>query len=310
MEKNKRSQSGILYAAFAYIIWGFLPLYWKPLHHVGSGEILAHRILWSFVFMLAVIALTGRWKIFRSGMKQLMANRRSFLSVMAASLLISANWLIYIWAVNTDHVVQASLGYYINPLVSVILGVIVLKETLDRWQKLSFILAGAAVLFMTQQIGSFPLVALSLAVSFGVYGLAKKMADFDSVLGLAYETMLVAPFALFYIFYLGASGHAEIGSSTVSFFLLIGAGVVTAVPLLCFAQAAKRISLTMIGFMQYIAPTLMLILGVLLYDEPFTQTHAVAFALIWTALLIFSASRIHQHARLKKLNKEKAAKVS
>ncbi|MFC0188682.1 EamA family transporter RarD [Fictibacillus aquaticus] len=303
--------SGIWYAALAYIIWGFLPLYWKPLQHVGSGEILAHRIIWSFMFMMSVIAITGRWRQFTAGMSELFSSKKNFLYVFAASVLISANWLIYIWAVNTDHVVQASLGYYINPLVSVLLGVIVLKEKLDMWQIISFILAGAGVLFLTYQFGSFPWVSLSLAISFGVYGLAKKMANYDSVLGLAYETMLVAPFALLYAIFNAVNGDQPVmGGSASSFILLLGAGIVTAVPLLCFAQAARKISLTMIGFMQYIAPSLMLILGVLLYHESFSHTHAVAFTLIWTALFIFSVSRITKHTRLKKLNKEKAAKVS
>lgn len=306
MKKQNEQSIGIWYAALSYLMWGFLPLYWKPLQSVSAGDVLAHRILWSFVFMLLIIVVMKRTGALIGNLKSLFFEKKNFLAVLASSLLISANWLIYIWAVNNNHVVEASLGYYINPLVSVLLGVVVLKEKLNYWQLISFGVALIGVGLLTFQYGHFPWIALSLAFSFGIYGLTKKMGSYDSVLGLAYETMFVAPLALIYIFFAGVKGTEAFGTqnSTVTL-LLIGAGVVTAIPLLCFAQGAKRISLTMIGFLQYIAPSIMLLLGVFLYHEEFSKTRLFSFMLIWMALIIFSISKTKWMARLQPKNGHK-----
>lgn len=292
MEKNNEHTKGVWYAAISYLIWGFLPLYWKPLDSVGSGEILAHRIFWSFLLMSAVMVILKRQEALKKDFKILLSDKKQFLSVFAASLLISGNWLIYIWAVNTDHVVEASLGYYINPLVSVILGMVVLKEKLNSWQIVSFIIAALGVLLLTWQYGDFPWVAVLLALSFGLYGLAKKLGSFDSLTGLTFETMFVVPFAFIYLVILQGNGDASfVSGGTATTLLLWGAGLVTAVPLICFAQGVKRISMTMIGFLQYIAPTIMLFLGVFMYHETFSTIHIISFTLIWIALLIFTFSR-------------------
>ncbi|MBH0156111.1 EamA family transporter RarD [Fictibacillus sp. 5RED26] len=291
MKLNEHTK-GIWYAAFSYLIWGFLPLYWKPLQSAGSVEILAHRILWSFLLMIAVMFLLNKKNALTRDVKVLFGNKKQFLSVFTASLLISGNWVMYIWAVNTDHVVEASLGYYINPLVSVILGMLVLKEKLNSWQLVSFVLAACGVFLLTWQHGEFPWVAVSLALSFGLYGLVKKLGSFDSLTGLTFETMFVFPLAFIYLIYLQWNGEASfISGGTSTTLLLWGAGLVTAVPLLCFAQGVKRISMTMIGFLQYIAPTIMLVLGVFLYHETFSQIHVISFTLIWIALLIFTVSK-------------------
>ncbi|KSU85314.1 chloramphenicol-sensitive protein RarD [Fictibacillus enclensis] len=306
MRSQNEQTVGIWYAALSYLMWGFLPLYWKPLQSAGSGDVLAHRIIWSFIFMLLIILVMKRTSAFVGNLRSLFLDKKHFFAVLASSLLISANWLIYIWAVNSNHVVEASLGYYINPLISVLLGIIVLKEKLNAWQVASFVVALAGVGLLTFQYGRFPWVALSLALSFGLYGLAKKVGSFDSIIGLTYETMFVTPLALAYIVFAQQRGTEAFAAqnSTVTL-LLMGAGVVTAIPLLCFAQGAKRISLSMIGFLQYIAPTIMLILGVFLYHEDFSKTRLFSFFLIWLALIIFSFSKTRWLARLQPKNKQK-----
>jgi chloramphenicol-sensitive protein RarD len=292
MKTYSEQTKGIWYAALAYLIWGFLPLYWKPLNAAGAGEILAHRIFWSFFLMLSVMFVLKRKNTFSRDIKILFSTKKQFFSVFIASVLISGNWLIYIWAVNSDHVVEASLGYYINPLVNVILGMIVLKERLNSLQVVSFVIAASGVFLLTWQYGKFPWVALSLALSFGLYGLAKKLASFDSLTGLTFETMFVVPAAFIYLGYLQGYGTGSfITGGFKTSILLWGAGLVTAVPLICFAQGVKRITMTMTGFLQYIAPTLMLLLGVFLYHETFTPVHLFSFALIWIALLIFTISK-------------------
>jgi chloramphenicol-sensitive protein RarD len=292
MKTYSEQTKGVWYGALAYLIWGFLPLYWKPLDQSGSGEILAHRIFWSFVLMLAVMFLLKRKKDLIRDVKILFSSKKQFFSVFIASILISGNWLMYIWAVNNDHVVEASLGYYINPLVNVILGMAVLKERLNSWQIISFVIAACGVFLLTWEYGKFPWVAISLALSFGLYGLAKKLGSFDSLTGLTLETMFVVPAAFAYIAYLqwnGTGSFIKGGISTTA--LLWGAGIVTALPLVLFAQGVKRITMTMTGFLQYIAPTIMLLLGVFLYHETFTDIHLVSFTLIWLALLIFTISK-------------------
>jgi chloramphenicol-sensitive protein RarD len=292
MKSYSEQTKGVLYAAFSYLIWGFLPLYWKPLHHVGSGEILAHRIFWSFILMIAVMFVLKRNIQLKRDFNILFTNKKQFFSVLAASLLISGNWLLYIWAVNHDHVVEASLGYYINPLVNVVLGMLVLKERLNSWQITSFIIAASGVLLLTWQYGKFPWVALSLALSFGLYGLAKKLGSFDSLTGLTFETMFVVPAGFIYLLVLQFNGSGSFVTGGFNTTLLLwGAGLVTAVPLVCFAQGVKRITMTMTGFLQYIAPTIMLILGVFLYNETFSHIHLLSFTLIWLALLIFTISK-------------------
>ncbi|MFD1735073.1 EamA family transporter RarD [Bacillus salitolerans] len=288
---NNEQLVGIVATTGAYMIWGFLPLYWKMLQFVSPGEILAHRIVWSFVFVLGILFFLGRVKPFLSELNDLLSNRKRLLGISVASLVISANWVIYIWAVNTNHVVEASLGYYINPLVSIILGIIVLKEKLSFWQTVSFILAVLGVLNLTIHFGSFPWVALSLAISFGFYGLLKKLVKIGPLIGLAIETLFITPIALLFLSYVHINEGGAFGTGWSTTLILLGAGVVTAIPLLLFANGASRIPLSMIGFLQYLAPTIMLLLGVFLYKEPFTEVHLLSFICIWTALTVYTLSK-------------------
>ncbi len=289
--KDHHEKIGIFYTAVAYLMWGVLPLYWKLLDDRSSAEILAHRIIWSFIFMIGLLVVTKQMRLCREQFIMMLKQPRLAGGVMASACLISANWFIYIWAVNHGHIVEASLGYYINPLVSVVLGMIALKERLNIWQWISFLLAFFGVCIITFQYGKFPWIALSLALSFGFYGLTKKLATFDSSIGLTFETMIVTPLSLVYLIFLYSHNTALLSTSIWQTILLIGAGPATALPLLYFAKGAKRISLTMVGFLQYIAPTLSLLFGVFLFHETFTKTHFYAFSCIWCALIIFSLAK-------------------
>ena len=290
---------GIIYTASSYLLWGFLPIYWKLLQDVPAGEILANRIIWSFLFMLAVILLSRKWRLFVKECKLIVRDKRKLIGISLASVMISLNWLTYIWAVNNDHVIQASLGYYINPLVSILLGIIVLKETLASRELLSFILVGVAVIYLTISYGVFPWIALSLAFSFGFYGLLKKTVKIGAMFGLAIETMIVTPLALIYVPLFTGNTFVQNDILSRTSLLLIGAGIVTAIPLLLFASGAKMIPLSMVGFLQYIAPTIMLILGVFVYDEKFTTAHLIAFSIIWVALIIYMLGKRKAKAPVK-----------
>ncbi|MBB5323004.1 chloramphenicol-sensitive protein RarD [Anoxybacillus tepidamans] len=289
--KGHDEKIGVIYTVVAYLIWGILPLYWKLLDHHTAAEILAHRIVWSFVFMIVLLAMTKQTQLCREQLLEMVKHPKLAGGVIASACLISVNWFIYIWAVNHGHIVEASLGYYINPLISVVLGMIVLKERLNIWQWISFLLAFLGVLIITFQYGKFPWIALSLALSFGFYGLTKKLASFDSAIGLTLETMIVTPLSLVYLIFLYSHYSATLSLSIWQALLLIGAGPATALPLLYFAKGTKRISLTMLGFLQYISPTLSLVLGVFLFRETFTKAHFYAFSFIWCALIIFSFSK-------------------
>ncbi|TRZ37289.1 EamA family transporter RarD [Niallia circulans] len=290
--KDNETKTGILYAVFAYLIWGLFPIYWKNLQGVGADEILANRVLWSFVFMVLLVTITRKWKKLGQVLYSFKTNKKQGFMLFIASVLVSCNWFIYIWAVNANQIIETSLGYYINPLVSVMLGMFVLKEKLTKVQYVSVGLAAIGVLILTISHGSFPWIALSLAFTFGLYGLAKKLISIDSEIGLTLETMFITPIALLYIVYLFVKGdHAFLAGSSGMDVLLMISGVLTAIPLLFFAKGAQRIPLSMLGFIQYMTPTLTLILGVFVYDEPFTSTHLLSFVFIWSALTLYSLSK-------------------
>lgn len=290
---QKELKIGIFSATFAYILWGFLPIYWKNVGDISAGAILSHRIIWSFIFMIILLIVTRKWRSFISECQDIFQNKKKLWGLILASFVISSNWLIFIWAVNSDHVIQASLGYYINPLLSILLGIIVLKETLNKWEVSSVLLAGVGVLYLTIYYGVFPWVSLLLAFSFAVYGLLKKTVAIPALYGLTLETFIVLPLALIYLWMnpTDSGSLTNMWDSSLTAGLLMGAGVVTAIPLLLFASGAKRLPLSMIGFLQYIAPTLMLTLGVFLYQEAFTSAHLIAFLCIWVALAIYTVSR-------------------
>ncbi|MGG6431720.1 EamA family transporter RarD [Anoxybacillus sp. D401a] len=292
---------GVIYALSAYVLWGILPLYWKLLQHIGAEEILSYRIVTSFLFMIALLFIQKSWSTFLHTCQWLWKEKKRAVAFIVAAMLISTNWFIYIWAVNHDHMVEASLGYYMNPLLNVLLGVIVLKERLYKWQVVSFILAAFGVVLMTMEYGKFPWIALSLACSFALYSLVKKVIKVDATIGLTVETMLVTPFALAWIVH-SFSEWSEPSFSLMTMLLLVGAGPATALPLLYFSKGAQHISLTLLGFLQYISPTLSLLLGVFLFHEPFTNAHMYAFSCIWTALLLFSLSSTWEKRKEKSLN--------
>ncbi|MEL1135894.1 EamA family transporter RarD [Desulfitobacterium sp. THU1] len=286
--EEKSSKIGVLYAFAAYIAWGLLPIYWKTLQGVPAREILAHRIVWSFAFVAILILLKKQWG--RIGI--VLRDRSKLFGLLLSALLITANWYIYIWAVNSNKVVEASLGYYFNPLLVVLMGIIVLGERIDRWQIVSLILAAIGVLILTLEYGKIPWISLGLAVTFALYGLAKRLVNVDSLLGLALETAVVTPIALIYLL-VGVNGGGVIGGTGVStMLLLMGTGIITAFPLLWFANAAKSVPFATIGFIQYVSPTINLLLGVFVYHEEFTATHAWSFGFIWVALAVYSISRI------------------
>jgi chloramphenicol-sensitive protein RarD len=277
---------GLLYGAGAYIIWGLLPIYWKALQQVPALEILAHRIVWALVVTVALVALRrGGWAWLREALR----TPRVLGAFALSALLLSVNWGLYIWAVNAGHVVETSLGYFINPLVNVLLGVLFLRERLRIGQGLAVAVALCGVLYLTLQLGSPPWIALCLGFSFGFYGLLRKTASLGSLEGLTFETLLIAlPAAAYLIWAELVGGGAFWHAGPLASLLLAGAGLVTAVPLLLFAGGARRVTLTTMGILQYIAPTLQFTLGVTLFGEPLSRERLIGFALVWAALLIYT----------------------
>lgn len=308
IEKSNQQVVGVASAAGAYALWGIMPIYWKLVNSVPSLEILAHRIVWSLVFLFFVLLAAGKLRSFSAELKAVLANPRQRLCLASASIIVSVNWLTFIWAVTHEHIIETSLGYYINPLISVFLGIAVLKEKLSFWQTVSFFLAAIGVLNLTLHFGAFPWVALILAVSFGLYGLLKKVLNFGALSGIAAETLIIFPLPLVYLAYLNRTGHGAFAAGPPAVTLLLaGAGIVTAVPLILFASGAIRLPLSTVGFLQYISPTISLVLGVFLYHEPFTAVHLVSFVLIWAALTIFSLSRTRSLLQLESSVQKKLA---
>ncbi|MDD3312452.1 EamA family transporter RarD [Pseudodesulfovibrio sp.] len=290
---------GFAAALAAFIAWGLLPIYWKALGDVAPLEILCHRILWSLVFISVILTVKRRWaEAFAP-----LASPRSLLILACSSLCIGGNWLLYIWSVNTGHVVETSLGYYINPLVNVLLGFVFFRERLNGYQYAAIGLAGAGVAVSILSHGELPWISLTLAVSFGCYGLLRKIAAVASLPGLFLETMVLGPASLAYLIHLkwnGASGFLAGSPSTD--LLLVGAGAVTALPLIGFAFGARRLNLSTLGILQYASPSIAFLLGVFVYKEPFGVGHMVTFALIWAGLVLYTvdsvrALRRHRRAR-------------
>jgi chloramphenicol-sensitive protein RarD len=275
----------VLAAVVAYTLWGFLPVYWKALQAVPAFEILCHRTVWSLAFVLLLLALRRRW----AWLRQAAGDKKTLLISLALACLLGSNWFTYIWAVNSGHVVDSSLGYFINPLFSVLLGVLFLGERLRPWQAVAIGLATLGVIYLTVGYGVFPWIALILALTFGLYGLLKKIAPLGSLEGLGLETALLSLPALVYLLCLQGLGTASFGHTGLATSLLLaGTGIVTGFPLLMFAVAARRVTLATVGVLQYIAPTFQFLLGVFLYHEPFTLERLLGFAPIWIALLIYS----------------------
>ncbi|MBY8909382.1 EamA family transporter RarD [Salinicoccus roseus] len=293
MSENSK---GIIFALGAYMIWGFLPIYWKQVEHISSYELIAHRVLWAFIFMIVFILVTNRMHLFYKDLKFIFRNKKKVIALFAASTVITTNWLLYIIAVNNGHILDASLGYYINPLISILLGFVILGERFSKSQWTAIIIVFLGVTYLAVGLGSAPWISLTLALSFSIYGLIKKVINMDAVFALAVETFVLAPFALIYILFLEGSGGGNFGINADSL-VMMGTGVITAVPLLLFSLGAQRIRLSLIGILQYFAPTIMLLLGVFMYDEEFTDIHTVAYILIWSGLAIYTFSRIQEMRR-------------
>ena len=276
-------KKGILYGIGAYLAWGFFPIYWKFLHHVPAVQLIGHRIIWSCLLLLLVIVLTKQWDEFRKTV-----NLKVLRIYTIAAVLIGINWLVYVWAVNSNFIVETSLGYFINPLLSVLMGVIFLKERLRLAQWIPVVLAAIGVTYLTFIYGRLPYIALTLAFSFGLYGLVKKLSPLGSLYGLTIETAILFVPALIYLIAMEANSTAAFLHTGISSdLLMIGAGVVTTIPLLMFASAAKSIPLWVVGLLQYIAPTIQFLLGVFLYKEPFSQHQLIGFGIVWAALIFF-----------------------
>lgn len=293
-----KKDSGLLYGFGAYIFWGFLPLYWKLLGNVGSIDVLFYRIIWSLLFMTIYLTLFRKFPIFIQESKELLKSRRNTLAILAAAVFISLNWGIYIYTVSIGQVQQASLGYYINPLLNVLAGSLYLKEPLSKQAKLASLSAFAGVVLLTIQTGIFPFNSLFLAASFCLYGLTKKQLQLSAATSITLETLIIAPLGLIYLFFISPTGFMHYPLNTN--LLLVGAGIVTAIPLLLFSTAVKKLSYITIGFLQYINPTIMLIMAIFLFHEPYALPQFIAFAFIWLGILIFIIGNFIE-ARTKKL---------
>ena len=278
-------RAGFFFALAAYTAWGAFPLYFRALHAVAPPEILAHRIFWSTCFLAVLVTWSRRWPEYRAAF----ATSRKLATYALSAALVTTNWLLYIWAVNNAHVLEASLGYFINPLVNVLLGVLFLRERLRPRQLFAIGLAAAGVLVLVVRLGAFPWLALALALTFGCYGLVRKKAAIDPLVGLLVETSLVAPLATLFIGSRIASGTSGLGLDSRTTGLLLISGVVTSVPLIWFAHGVRSLRLSTMGLIQYVAPTLQFLTAVVLFHEAFTQAHAVAFGCIWVSLAIYSA---------------------
>lgn len=282
-------RTGLIYAVIAYTIWGLLPLYWKLFEEMPAGEILSHRIIWSFVFVVGIVAFKKRW----NELRQIITVKATLLTLICSSLLITVNWLVFIWAVNSGKTVETSIGYYLTPLVNVVLAIVFLREKPTGGQWMAVALAGTGVLLISFDYGTVPWISVSLALSFGLYGLVKKKVKIDASIGLVTETMIVLPLAIMYWGYLGKSDSSTAWSLPISsLLLLLLSGGLTAIPLLLFAKAARRLPLSTLGFVQYIGPTLTLLLSVFVFEETVNTTTLISLFLIWSALIVYATSSI------------------
>ena len=293
-EQQTNRRAGLMLGVGAYLMWGILPIYFKAIDHVSALEIVAHRILWSLVFLALLASLWSKWP----GIRAAVSTPRILATLLLTAILIGANWVIWIYAVVSGHVLEGSLGYYLNPLVNVLFGVFLLKEKLTRAQVFAVFLAACGVAIMALGAGGAIWISLSLALSFATYGFLRKVAPVDSIEGLTVETALLTPIALGWILFLQRTGEGALlaGDATTDM-LLVAGGIITAVPLLLFTAAARRLPYSMLGFLQYIAPSLQFALAVLVYGERFTLAHAVCFGAIWTALAIFAFEGIRTSGR-------------
>lgn len=293
MENYKQ---GIFFGLAAYVLWGILPVYWKALELVSPFVILSSRFMWSCVFVFLLIIFQKKWPLFTKEVKQVFSNVKTGAAMVAAGITISFNWGTFIWAVNNGHIVETSMGYYINPLVSILFAVVFLRERLDKMQLAAITCAFIGVASMVYSFGKIPWVSLTLAFTFALYGLLKKILPVSALTSIMLETLLITPLALVYEYSLWQQGVSFYASGNLQVIMMLtGAGVVTAIPLLLFTAGARLLPLKIIGFLQYISPTLTLLIGVFVYNEAFTASHLLAFGWIWAALLLFIVSQLRSN---------------
>lgn len=290
LQKNKSHETSALIAGIAaFTTWGLVPIYWKLLKAVPATEILAHRFVWTSIFLIALLTWQRRWTEVAANVR----SRRARFYCLASGSMIGITWFLYIWAVIIGRVIETSLGYFMTPLMNVLLGAVFLRERLTRWQFVSVLLGTVGVFNLTFGYGRLPWVALSLCTTFGLYGLLRKKSGTAAVPGLFIETILLVPLAIAYFIFLKTNGHLIFGPPHISLsVLLVSTGIVTAVPQVWFGHAAQHLRLTTLGFLQYLAPTGTFFLGVFVYHEPFTRGHLITFSLIWVALAIFTADAV------------------
>ncbi|MEZ8111699.1 EamA family transporter RarD [Vibrio splendidus] len=296
-EEQQRTRQGVLLAVGAYTMWGIAPIYFKSLSDVSPLEILSHRVVWSFFLLAFLLHISRSWRKVRDTL----TSKPKMLYLVATSILVGANWLIFIWAVNSNHMLDASLGYYINPLINVLLGMLFLGERLRKLQWFAVALAAIGVLIQLIAFGSVPIVAIALAFSFGFYGLLRKKVSLEAQTGLFIETLVMLPLAATYLLFIADSPTSDFSMNPMQLnLLLVAAGIITTIPLLCFTGAATRLKLSTLGFFQYIGPSLMFLLAVLIYGEAFTSDKAITFAFIWGALVIFSFDGLRNNRKNKR----------
>lgn len=278
-------------ALSTYLIWGVLPLYWNLLARAEANEILAHRIIWSFFFMVVVLMVTKRWQSFKEDCRALWQNKKRGAILLLAAFTISLNWLTYIWAVNHGHVIDTSIGYYINPLMSVLFGIVFFRERISGLKKISLLLAAIGIVLMTYELGKLPWVAVALAVSFSVYGALKKQLHLNPFSSITLETLLMVPFAVPYIgmLMMSPANHFSLATPDLALYLM-GTGVVTAVPLVLFSYGANLLPLNVLGFFQYISPTIGLLLGIFFFHETFGMAQISALGFVWAAIVLFTVA--------------------
>jgi chloramphenicol-sensitive protein RarD len=297
MSIDSEQRKGAIFACLAFFMWGLAPIYFKMIQHVSAFEILMHRVIWSVVFLIVVVSVLSYW----DKIKRILIQPKLILMLVVTSTLLGFNWGLFIWAINNNHMLDASLGYYINPLLNVLLGMVFLNERLRKLQGAAVALAFTGVLLQLISFGSFPVVAFSLATSFALYGLLRKKLQVDALPGILIEALILLPVALTYWWLMVPTETSNLpGNDWLTNVLLVSAGIVTTLPLLCFTGAAKRLQYTTLGFFQYIGPSLMFILAVVFYGEVFDAERVITFACIWSALAIFSWDSYHQSRKRRK----------
>ncbi|TMP07076.1 EamA family transporter RarD [Pseudoalteromonas sp. S3178] len=297
MSMENEQRKGGIFACLAFLMWGLAPIYFKQIQHVSAFEILTHRVVWSVVFLVLVVSVLKYW----GKVKRIVVQPKIMLMLVITSSILGFNWGLFIWAVNNNHMLDASLGYYINPLLNVLLGMLFLGERLRKLQGFAVFLAFAGVVLQLVSFGSFPVVAFSLATSFAIYGLLRKKLPVEALPGILLEALILLPVALIYWWVMAPTATSDlVVNDWHTNVLLISAGIITTLPLLCFTGAAKRLQYTTLGFFQYIGPSLMFMLAVVFYDEVFDAERVITFACIWSALAIFTWDSYHQSRKRKK----------